>query len=179
MTSTRHQRFRVRVLVWLTALVAFAVLSHVSGAEPSFANDVRAATAPTTSGSPDEDLRSAARAWTNAFLKGTVKELRALQGPECKSRRTSSLAEQRDYMHRLRVVMRRVLGVALDDIDIVDIQLRNVTPESGEAHVVFDLPPAKAGNDNWVEYRLHNGRWKVANCRAPIGGQSVSATSPR
>ena len=75
--------------------------------------------------------------------------------------------------------MRRVFGVALDDIKILDVQLRNVTPQSGEAQVVFDLPPAKAGNDNWVGYALYNGRWKVADCHAPIGGQSVSASPSR
>ena len=34
------------------------------------------------------------------------------------------------------------------------------------------------GNDNWVNYAVHGGRWQVADCHAPIGGESSTAESP-
>jgi hypothetical protein len=109
------------------ALLA-TLVANADGARANVAHDVLV-TARTASGSLDADLRTAARAWTDAFLTGTVKEIRALQGPACKSRRTSSLSEQKDYIRRLRAAMRRALGVALDDIHIVDVQRDRPRPQ--------------------------------------------------
>ena len=132
-----------------------------------------------TTGNAEQDLKTVAREWTEAFITGSVREIRSLQGPECASPKTVKPSVQRAYIVTMRRAMSRVLGVELHEIEIVDIELRNVTPTSGEAQVIYNLPLAKAGNDNWVEYRRHGDGWKVANCHAPIGGQSVSATSPR
>ena len=46
-----------------------------------------------------------------------------------------------------------------------------------EAQVIYDLPHEKVGNDNWVEFTLHGGQWKVSNCHAPILGHSSSSSS--
>ncbi len=72
--------------------------------------------------------------------------------------------------------MQHELGVALDRVRIRDVELRNLTSNHGEAQVVYNLPVAKVGNDNWVEFTLHHGHWKVSNCNAPILGNSSAAT---
>jgi len=73
--------------------------------------------------------------------------------------------------------MRRRLGRPLDAIGGRAVRVRNVTATTGEAEVQYDLPRSVVGNDNWVEFRLENGRWKVSNCHAPIGGESSSSTA--
>lgn len=73
--------------------------------------------------------------------------------------------------------MRRRLGRPLDAIGVRGVRVRNVTATTGEAEVQYDLPRSVVGNDNWVEFRLENGRWKVSNCHAPIGGESSSSTA--
>jgi hypothetical protein len=72
--------------------------------------------------------------------------------------------------------MRRQLGKPLNQIHVRDVQLRNVTGSRGEAQVIYDLPQQKVGNDNWVEFTLHSGHWKVSNCDAPILGNSSSGS---
>ena len=71
--------------------------------------------------------------------------------------------------------MQRVFGRPLDAIKMQGVLTRNVTSTSGEAEVQYDLPRELAGNDNWVSYEVHDGQWKVADCHAPIGGNSQSA----
>jgi hypothetical protein len=123
-------------------------------------------------------LRAAAIAWAKAFLTGTLKDVQRLQGPECKAPANSTLPKETValYFRGLRRVMRHLLGRPLDKIRIRGVEVRNITSTSGEAQVLYDLPKSKVGNDNWVEFRLHHGRWKVANCHAPIGGNSTSSS---
>ena len=71
--------------------------------------------------------------------------------------------------------MRRQLGEPLDEIRISGIELRNVSARRGEAQVLYELPVSKVGNDNWVEFTLHHGQWKVSDCKAPILGNSTAA----
>jgi hypothetical protein len=73
--------------------------------------------------------------------------------------------------------MRRQLGKPLGQVHVRDVELRNVTGNRGEAQVIYDLPQRKVGNDNWVEFALHGGHWKVSNCNAPILGNSTSTTA--
>src|SRR5207253_10353186 len=80
------------------------------------------------------------------------------------------------YLSADRVVMQRVFGRPLDKIKITRVAVRNVTSTSGEALVEYDLPATVVGNDNWVHYTLHNGRWKVSDCHAPIGGSKISTS---
>ena len=46
---------------------------------------------------------------------------------------------------------------------------------AGTTEVRYDLPRSVTGNDNWVEYERVDGRWKVADCHAPVGGESTSS----
>lgn len=71
--------------------------------------------------------------------------------------------------------MRRQLGKPLKQIHVRNVELRNMTADRGEAQVIYDLPQDKVGNDNWVEFTLHRGHWKVSNCHAPILGNSSSS----
>jgi hypothetical protein len=73
--------------------------------------------------------------------------------------------------------MAKYLGRPLDKIKINGVALRNVTSSSGDALVEYDLPAKVVGNDNWVNYAIHDGRWKVSDCHAPIGGSSSSGSS--
>jgi hypothetical protein len=53
-----------------------------------------------------------------------------------------------------------------------------MTANRGEAQVIYDLPQERVGNDNWVQFTLHRGQWKVSNCHAPILGDSSSSNGP-
>jgi hypothetical protein len=105
-----------------------------------------------------------------------------MQGPECTSHAPKYSPEFLDsYLRAERVVLARHFGRPLDKVRVRGVRVRNVTSTTGEAEVVYDLPEAKVENSNWVLYRLHDGRLKVANCNAPIGGESsgaVPAPSP-
>jgi hypothetical protein len=78
---------------------------------------------------------------------------------------------------RARVVMAKYFGRSLDRIKIKGVSIRNDTAASGEALIEYDLPADVVGNDNWVTYAIHDDRWKVSDCRAPIGGSSAGASS--
>lgn len=73
--------------------------------------------------------------------------------------------------------MAKHFGRPLDTIVMVRVLVRHVTRSRGEALVEYDLPAAVVGNDNWVTYAMHDGRWKVSDCNAPIGGSSSSGSS--
>jgi hypothetical protein len=125
---------------------------------------------------PATSLRATAIAWSRAFLTGSLADIRALQGPKCTGS-TASPAIKVAYLKGLRAEMRHFIGVPLNQIRITGVQVRNATANSGEAEVEYDLPQSKTGNDNWVDYEMDGGRWKVANCNAPIGGESQSASA--
>jgi hypothetical protein len=122
-------------------------------------------------------LRAAAIAWAKTFLTGSPEATRRLQGPECRSSASRSIpkAVRTGYLRALRTSMRRQLGEPLDEIRISGIELRNVSARRGEAQVLYELPVSKVGNDNWVEFTLHHGQWKVSDCKAPILGNSTAA----
>ena len=52
-----------------------------------------------------------------------------------------------------------------------------MTATTGDAEVLYALPAAVVGNDNWVSYGYQHGKWKVTDCHYPIGGESVSASA--
>jgi hypothetical protein len=122
-------------------------------------------------------LRAAAIAWAKTFLTGSPEAMRRLQGPECRSSASRSIpkAVRTGYLRALRTSMRRQLGEPLDEIRISGVELRNVSARRGEAQVLYELPVSKVGNDNWVEFTLHHGQWKVSDCKAPILGNSTAA----
>jgi hypothetical protein len=181
---TRHGRRVRRTRRTASAFTAALVLALASAcssggnsAEPS--PTTRTTTPPRTSGNATDDVRAAAVAWAHAFLTGTLQDIRNLQGPECRSPGTPKLGTQdlEGYLRALRLEMAHSFGRKLDQIAIRDVLERNVTSTSGEAEVQYELPESVAGNDNWVTFRVHDGQWKVANCNAPIGGRTTSATS--
>ena len=73
--------------------------------------------------------------------------------------------------------MQEHIGVPLDHIRVLGVQVRQATATSGQAEVEYDLPASVVGNDNWVTYQVQNGHWKETNCHAPIGGESQSASA--
>jgi hypothetical protein len=162
------RRFIATSIVVLAATFATVV-------EPALAR----AAEPTTSVSPERVVRRAAIAWAKAFFTGTPRQIARMQGSECRPRSAERLdrATVASYLRGLRAVMRRRLGRPLDAIGVRAARVRNVTATTGEAEVQYDLPRSVVGNDNWVEFRLENGRWKVSNCHAPIGGESSSSTA--
>jgi hypothetical protein len=137
------------------------------------------ATLPHVTLPPHATLMATAVAWAHAFLVGSLDDIRALQGPECADRggATVPIGTVNQYLSGERAVMQKYLGRPLDKINIRRVVVRNVTRATGEALVEYDLPTSlSGGNDNWVTYTIHAGRWKVSDCHAPIGGSSSSAS---
>ncbi len=148
----------------------------------SIAADDRAAGADskaTTTGT--RALEATAIANAKAWLTGTADDIKRYQGPECASTKPADLspAEEAAALKKLRAPWAARMGQPLKTIKIQGAHVRNVTATSGEAEVEYDLPAAAVGNDNWVAFKRHDGRWKVADCRLPFSGsvqQAVPAT---
>lgn len=79
----------------------------------------------------------------------------------------------------MRLELQHTLGTPLRVIRITGVRTRNMTATTGDAEVLYALPAAVAGNDNWVSYGYQHGKWKVTDCHYPIGGESVSASATR
>ena len=122
-------------------------------------------------------LRAAAVAWSDAFLTGSVADIRGMQSPSCLSGGTTANPTlAKDYLRGIRAAIERHLGAPLSSIRITGVQVRNVTATTEDGEVQYDLPASVVGNDNWVSYGYQDGEWKVTNCHAPIGGESSSAS---
>lgn len=134
---------------------------------------------PPPTGTSVAALRATARAWANAFFVGSVDDIKALQGPECRPRSATTIAPSfaSSYWRRLQSQLQTHLGRPLDQIKIRGVATRDVAATTGDALVEYDLPAAVVGNDNWVMYAVHGGRWQVADCHAPIGGESSDGES--
>ena len=132
-----------------------------------------------SSPSPSDDspagLQAAATTWARAFLTGTVADIQASEGVECRTHPNPSVAAA--YLAAERKVMARYAGQPLGTIKVLGVDTRNVTSTTGDAEVRYNLPAGRAGNDNWVSYKYESGSWKVANCHAPIGGESSRSSS--
>lgn len=113
------------------------------------------------------------------FLTGTVASIRSMEGAPCLSTPTVSPAVVEGYLKAQRVEMERYLGVPLASIRIKGVQVRDATATTGDAEVQYALPASVVGNDNWVSFGYEDGRWKVTNCHAPIGGESSSTSVSR
>ena len=123
-----------------------------------------------------DSLRTAARAYANAYLTGAIDDIVNLEGPECLTGVKPTPALERRAGAALRAKLQRYLGVVPSSVKIRGVRTRNVTATSGEAEVEYDLPVSAVGNYNWVTYELHSGKWKVADCNAPIGGSGSSSS---
>ncbi len=106
-------------------------------------------------------LKATAIAWAHAFLVGSLDDIRALQGPECDdhSATTLPIPTVSQYLRGLRSTMQQHFGQSLDKIRITGVAVRSVTGTTGMALVHYDLPAGVVGNDNWVEYTIHDDRW--------------------
>jgi hypothetical protein len=157
---------------------AFVACGCSSGHGTATAPSVRTMALP-PAGASTAALQATALAWAHAFLVGSTDDIRALQGPECApdSGTTIAVATVSMYLRGLRAELQTHLGRPLDKITVRRVAVRDVTATTGDALVEYDLPAAVVGNDNWVGYAVHAGRWKVADCHAPIGGESTAAKS--
>jgi hypothetical protein len=122
-------------------------------------------------------LSNAARAWSEAFLTGTIANIRSMEGASCLSGPTVAPTVAEAYLEAQRAEMEHYLAVPLASIRIKAVQVRDVTATTGDAEVQYALPAAVVGNDNWVSYGYQNGQWKETDCHAPIGGESTSPSS--
>ena len=125
-------------------------------------------------------LQAAATAWSSAFLTGTATDIRSMEGAQCLPTNSTNSTGMASYLTGMRSAMEQHLGTPLNSIRITGVQVRNVTATTGDAEVQYSLPASVVGNDNWVSYGYQDGKWKVTNCHAPIGGssQSSSASTP-
>ena len=164
-----------RLLAPIAAVGALA--SGCSGSGSAASSTGTAALPP--AGNSTGSLKATAVAWAHAFLVGSYGDIKALQGPECTDQSGTTLptGTVNQYLRAERAVMAKEFGRPLNEITIKSVATRNVTSSSGDALVEYDLPAAVVGNDNWVSYAIHNGRWKVSDCHAPIGGSSSSASA--
>ena len=159
----RTPNVAVRLLLCIIVVTTMASCSESGGAARS--------------GSSPEHLKQAARAYAEVWLRGSTDDfLAALRSCTEKSSRAFNEDELTSYVERLRSTAEEVLGRSLEEVEITGVKLRRVSGAHGEAEVQFDLPEQLAGNDNWIEYTLKNDRWVINECKAPIGGQSDSAS---
>jgi hypothetical protein len=160
-----------------TILIASSVLALACGCTSGRASTPGTLTLP-PAGNSTASLEATARAWAHAFLTGSPGDIKALEGPECANNTGTTIPSStvEAYLHAERIAMKKHFGRALDEINVNRVVTRNMTDNRGEALVRYDLPADVVGNDNWVSYAIHDGRWKVADCRAPIGGSSSSAS---
>ena len=173
----------VRASLGISVVVAALAMSSCgSGSSTAAGNPSTSSSSSTLYSSNGSDgLQRAAVAWAKAYLTGTALDQLGVQGPECVSGGPPKLtpaniraAESALRQHRAQ--LQQHLGVAPSAVKIAGVNVRNVTATSGEAEVQYNLPPSVVGNDNWVTYELHGGYWKVADCHAPIGGNSSSVS---
>jgi hypothetical protein len=121
-------------------------------------------------------VRQAARAWSDAYLTGTIDDIVALQGPKCLTGEPLN-DENRERaeadLEQLRNALQDALDVSPDDIELRDVAVRNVTETSGQASVQYNLTSPSLSSDNWVTYELADGSWKVSDCMPPIRTQQT------
>ncbi len=100
-----------------------------------------------------------------------------MEGTPCHLAASANATAMRSYLKGLRSAMEHFLGAPLNSIRITGVQVRNVTATTGDAEVHYALPASFVAYANWVSYGYQDGQWKVTNCRAPIGGESQSASA--
>ncbi|MSV81239.1 MAG: hypothetical protein F2681_14515 [Actinobacteria bacterium] len=138
-------------------------------------HDARTATTDTTadgsSGTLDE-LRTDARRYAETFLRGTADDINSWHSSSC----TDAITP--DELVRVRAGIQQAIGSPADSIAITGTQVRDLGGGHAQASVTTDLPPAQEGNDNWINYQLEAGRWRVVDCTMlPFGGHSTSTDS--
>jgi hypothetical protein len=158
-----HQVWRLRRWLLATVVVLLCAGCGSPSAEPRIPAAVHD---PTTAG-----LRAAARAWSAAFLTGTVSDIEQMEGGSCHA--TGNPTFLTEYLRGLRAALQHHLGVSLDKVRVTGVLVRQMTVTTGDADVQYNLPASVVGNDNWVTYQYQGGQWRETSCHAPIGGEST------
>lgn len=160
-------RFRRSLTVAFLALLAISVSPALAFANPP--------SSPTDKGIVG--LKAGAVAWARAVLTGTVADIKDMEGSQCRSGPRYSPTILNGYLEGMRLELQHTLHTRLRMIRITGVRTRNVTATTGDAEVLYALPAAVVGNDNWVSYGYQHGKWKVTSCHYPIGGESVSSSA--
>ncbi len=165
--STRRRTTRLAAAITIAGLICVSIAVDGLTAAAESKPTVTAAST----------LEATAIASAKAWLTGTADDIRKYQGPRCVSTTHSdaSPAQEAAALKKARALWAQSMGRPLKTIKILGAQVRNLTATSGEAEVAYDLPTAVAGNDNWVGFKRYNGRWKVADCHMPFGGNAEKA----
>lgn len=143
-----------------------------------------------TRSAPAKSLAASARGYAEAYLRGSVRDILRFQGTSCLTRPRDAIdakggasieRQANAELDQFREKQARSLGQPLSTITITGVKVRNVSAKKGDAEVTYDLPPERAGNDNWIHYVVEDGQWRIDDCRQPVGGNSGSgsATVPR
>jgi len=173
MTEDRSSQLGSAVAVVCVVLLIATSGCSSSGPRAKASKESTTTSAVASANEAQTSLRAAAVAWAKAFFTPTPAEIYEMS-PQCRPHATTTLS-QRD-LAKYREDIRREFGVN-PIARIRGVLTRNVTASSGEAEVQYDLPESLTGNDNWVPYERSGGRWKVADCIGPIGGNSSSTSS--
>ena len=117
---------------------------------------------------PTEDgLREAARAATEAFIDGETRSLYRSLTEDCQERLSySDFAAQ---MALGRALFEGFLEISVDDLEVEDVEVRNVSDERGEARVLLrskedaelDL---NADDDEFTPWLFEQGEWRSTDC---------------
>jgi hypothetical protein len=122
-------------------------------------------------------LQAAALAWVHAVFTGTAADIEGMEGSQCRSGPHYGPTVLSAYLKGMRSALQHTLGTPLGSIRITGVRTRQVTATTGQAEVLYALPTAVVGNDNWVSYGYQRGMWRVTSCHYPIGVKSVSASA--
>jgi hypothetical protein len=182
-SSRRRPRPAIAATALAICLLAAAGCGSASKASTSPGSAARSGgTAPALSTEPGvAGLQAAARAYAQAWLTGTAGEIEHLRagapcGPDGAPNSANPPTLTESQLSGLRSIITRMVGRPLDQVHITSIETRDVTTTRGEAEAVYDLPESATGNDNWLEYRYADGRWRVDGCKLTIGGSSEQAS---
>jgi hypothetical protein len=148
-----------------TALLGFFALSGCGGSSHV------ATRGSSTSATATATLRTTSVAWAHALLVGSLDEIATILDSKCAWPDISTAADRKAselYLQHIRTVLRSEMQMDLKAVKIRSVALRNVTASSGEALVEYELPPSAVGIENWVNYRLNDGQWRVVACQLPV-----------
>lgn len=116
----------------------------------------------------DATPKQAVESYANAFLHGTEADYVSMWSTTCARPKSMSSSGWSSFRHRVG----RALGRSVADVRVTGAAVQDETSTKASASATYDLPVAKAGNDNWIPFVREGAHWRVANCTLlPIGGQ--------
>ena len=126
------------------------------------------------------DLRTAAAEYARAWLSVDLAAITRSHGPGCGNGGSRPAIDDKALApeaREMRSKLEQQLGVPLSSIKVRGVLVRKVTRATGEAEVEYNQPIRVTGDDNWVAYELHDGRW-TNDCKLPIGSGSHDPAHP-